>query len=91
MRKMGRWAERAKQLQREANPITAEDIVTLKPGMRIHYQIPVLERDRHIGWKKHIGRVKLVDTVWQMVWVIPETKEQPLRRVAMFYVTKGTP
>jgi len=87
---MGRWAERARQLQHEAIPTTRDDMVILEVGKQVHYQIPVFEWAKHIGWKKHIGTVELLDEVRQMVLVIPETEDQPWRWVAMCYVTKGT-
>ncbi len=83
---MGRWAERARQLQHEAIPTTRDDMVILEVGKRVHYQIPVFASDRHIGWKKHTGTVELLDEVRQMVLVIPESEDQPWRWVAMCYV-----
>ena len=63
-------------------------MVILEVGKQVHYQIPVFECDKHIGWTKHIGTVELLDEVRQMVLVIPETEEQPWRWVAITCVPK---
>ena len=90
MENMGRWAERAKQLQHEAIPPTRDDMAILEVGKQVDYQIPVFECDKLIGWKKHTGTVELLDDVRQMVLVIPETESQPWRWIAQFCITKGT-
>jgi len=87
---MGKWAERARQLQHEAIPATRDAMVILEVGKQVHYQIPVFECDKHIGWKKHTGTVELLDEVRQMVLLIPESEDQAWRWVAQFCITKGT-
>jgi len=88
---MGRWAERAKQLQRESSLKVAEDMVSFKPGMRVQYRIPVrITSPTKYEWEWHSGTIEMVDEDWQMVLVIPETEGQPWRWVAMRYVSKGT-
>jgi hypothetical protein len=87
---MGRWAERARQLQRESNLKVAEDIVSFKPGMRVQYRIPVIKSPKDYEWECHRGRIELVDEDWQMVLVLPETEDQPWRWVNLTYIKKGT-
>jgi len=61
------------------------------PGTTVHYRIPVkITSPTKYEWEWHQGTIELVDEDWQMVLVIPETKDQPWRWVAMCYVTKGT-
>lgn len=83
---MGRWAERAKELQLEATRGAANGIVTLKPSMVVHYQIPVFKGDSHMGWMEQIGRIQLIDERGQGVIVTPLHELEPWRWVSTCYV-----
>ena len=85
---MGRWAERAKQMQQEAINVVRKDIVSLELGMRVHYQITTFESGGHVGRIEQVGRVELVDPKRQLAVVIPETEQALPRWVNLARVQK---